>query len=201
MKVAALITSATTLLAFLFSVDGFENITLLKKILLLIVVLSSLTTIVLEIVNYFRSKPKVYRSARKIRDYMYNWIKGSGRVVIFTRDMSWVNDDEMKDLLREKSKNDELIICVPQLNERAVELKKDGATIFEYRNLNYVPKSRFTIVNYGRGDAKVAVGKTIGLNQHIIEEYATGAHAFFNVANDLIEILNNYSKNGTNYSR
>src|SRR5689334_5013680 len=45
-----------------------------------------------EIVNYVRAGPKTYRSTEKINAYMRRWVAGGGRVVIFSRDLSWAND-------------------------------------------------------------------------------------------------------------
>ena len=45
-----------------------------------------------------RSNTRVYRitDRQRIRNYMYDWINGGGRVAMWTRDMSWVDDDEMR---------------------------------------------------------------------------------------------------------
>lgn len=148
-----------------------------------------LSSIYLIVSDHLASKPKIFKTKPAIRDYMFNWINLGGRVVIFTRDMSWVNDEDMRDMLRNKARRNECIICLPQRIDKVNELEKEGATIIEYSKLNYVPRSRFTIANYGREDAKIAVGKSIDNGKHLIEEYGNGDHPYFQVANDLVRIL------------
>jgi hypothetical protein len=157
--------------------------------LVFISILLFLISIYLIVSEYLSNKPKVYTKKSDIRDYMYNWIKNGGRVVIFTRDMSWVNDDAMKNLLRNKSRSKECIICMPKKIDKVVEFEKEGATVIEYPSLDYTPLSRFTIINYGRDDAKIAVGKSIESGKHLIEEFGNGEHPYFQVANDLVRIL------------
>jgi hypothetical protein len=144
--------------------------------------------VVLEIVSYMRRRPKIYRDDKKIRDYLYRWIKGGGRVVIFTHDMTWAADQEMQDLLISKSRVNELTICLPHAIALTDLLQKGGASIITYENLDYVPTSRFTIIQDGRNDSQVAVGRRIN-GRHIIEEYVAGAHPVFAIAKDLVEIL------------
>ena len=42
--------------------------------------------------------------------------------------MSWV-DDEMKQLLRDKAKSGELIICLPKATDNTDSLKQNGAEV------------------------------------------------------------------------
>ena len=146
-------------------------------------------TMIFMIQDFYLNRPKLCKNEREIRDYMYRWISNGGRVVIFTRDMSWVSDQEMIDMLNNKARRNELSICLPNKIPFVNDLEKEGASIIEYPNLNYTPRSRFTIINDGRNDAKVAVGKRVAENKHIIEEFSIGEHPYFNVANDLIRIL------------
>ncbi|NDV42387.1 hypothetical protein [Flagellimonas sediminis] len=157
--------------------------------LVFISILFFIVSIYLIVSEYLSNKPKMYTKKSDIRDYMYNWIKNGGRVVIFTRDMSWVNDEEMKNLLRNKSRGKECIICMPNKIDKVVEFESEGATVIEYSSLDYTPLSRFTITNYGRYDAKIAVGKSLGNGKHLIEEFGNGEHPYFQVANDLVRIL------------
>ena len=123
----------------------------------------------------------------KIRDYMYEWLSKGGRVAIWTRDMSWVNDDEMRQLLLKKAKAKELIICLPQGIQLTEELSEEGALICAYNSLENAPGSRFTIVNYGQDGSRVAVGRREG-DLHIIEEFSAGDHPAFYMARDLVRL-------------
>ena len=124
----------------------------------------------------------------EIRDYMFKWISRGGRVAIFSRDMSWVRDEEMMELLREKARRDELTICLPGEIFLADELRRCGARVCLYPQLRYTPQSRFTIINKDRMDSKVAVGRRIK-DKHVIEEFSLGEHPVFSVANDLVEVV------------
>jgi hypothetical protein len=67
-------------------------------------------------------------------------------------------------------------------------LKQRGARIHTYQRLRHVPRSRFTIVDYGLEGARVAVGAKLG-GRHVIQEFQSGSHPFFAVAEDLVKFL------------
>jgi len=124
-----------------------------------------------------------------IKKYMHDWIKHGGRVAIWSRDMSWAKDRDTHDLLLEKANRQELILCLPERNELAIELERNGAEICAYGN-NYLesPTSRFTIGFYGRDGARLAVGRAEG-NTHVIDEFNSGSHPAFHLADDLIGLV------------
>ena len=124
----------------------------------------------------------------RIRDYMYQWIKNGGRVAIFSRDLTWIADSEIKNLLISKAKNDEVTICLPKETPLTEELAAEGARIHTYSQLGHIPQSRFTIANFGRGDSRVAVGHRHG-NLHVIEEFSAKDHPSFYMAHDLIQLV------------
>ncbi|WP_421507598.1 hypothetical protein [Erwinia rhapontici] len=133
-----------------------------------------------------------------IKKYMLNWIAYGGRVAIWTRDMSWANDDSSKDLLLKKAQSGELIICLPTHTSFSKELEEKGGEIYVYgMELLSNPSARFTIAFYGRDGSKVAIGRARA-DKHIIEEFDTGSHPAFNLANELVQIAKNASqkKNG-----
>ena len=84
-----------------------------------------------------------------IRNYLFKWIKSGRRVAIWTRDLSWVEDEEMTQMLRSKAQARELILCLPREIDKSDDLKQHGAEVFAYGTLD-APESRFTIVNYGQ---------------------------------------------------
>lgn len=154
----------------------------------------------LEVADTLKTRPRVMRNADQIRDYMYAWIARAGRVAIFTHDMTWVRDEELKDLLRRKAREDELIVCLPNRTPLAQELDEIGATVYSYSQLNYVPRSRFTIIKLGRGDAEVAVGRDVS-GSHVIEEFQIGRHPAFTMAEDLVSIIARISNDGSQGGR
>jgi hypothetical protein len=123
-----------------------------------------------------------------VRRFMHNWIESSGRTAIFSRDMSWASEPDIADLLRKKAASGELTICVPTQTALTSELELGGAEILTYGRLRHVPRSRFTIRNYGRGDAEVAIGLADG-NSHRIRTYQAGRHPAFQTCEDLVEVI------------
>lgn len=124
---------------------------------------------------------------------MKNWVKKSGRTVIFTRDMSWVNNSEIENELRNKARTNDLIICLPKITTLTQSLKDDGAEIYTYENLNYTPKSRFTFINYGSNSCKVAIGRKDEKHNHYITEYTTKDTIEYYLAEDLVNIIKRIS--------
>lgn len=125
--------------------------------------------------------------AEGIRTYMHDWILPGGRVAVWTRDMSWADNAETRELLRTKAERGELIICVPKPRPFTDELAESGAEIYAYEGLSGAPQSRFTIVQYGQGGSRVAVGRRAGGN-HVIEEFSLGEHPAFHLAEDLVQL-------------
>ena len=120
---------------------------------------------------------------------MHDWIEHGGRVAIWTRDMSWAQNPETRRLLAEKARRNELILCLPELNELATELAAAGAEVCAYgaRRLES-PASRFTIALFGRDGSRVAVGRAEG-DTHVIDEFSAGGHPAFHLADDLITLV------------
>lgn len=104
----------------------------------------------------------------KIRDYMYNWINTGGRVAIWTRDHTWVNDDPMRELLMKKAQNRELVLCLPCRTDLSEKLACAGAQVVYHGTKD--PRVRFTITHYNQAGMHLAVAK-IEKDHHIIEEY------------------------------
>ena len=131
----------------------------------------------------------VYRADDEIgiRGYLMRWIKNGGRVAIWTRDMSWAEDAEMKEMLRSKAQSRELIICLPDETEATVNLRNHGADVIAYGAWDS-PLTSFTIANYGRAGSRVAVGRRKG-NLHIIQEFSAEAHSAFDMARDLVTLV------------
>jgi hypothetical protein len=132
--------------------------------------------------------PRTYRSAKKINSYMRRWVGSGGRVVIFSRDLTWANEPATRNLLRDKAKQNELTVCLEHTVPLATELRNEGAKIVTYGKLAHIPRSRFTIVDFGREGARVAVGVRDG-SGHVIQEFRSGSHPFFAVAEDLVRFL------------
>ena len=130
-----------------------------------------------------------------IKGYMRQWIGQSGRAAVWTRDLSWVNDDETKNLLKAKAASGNLTICMPAQTELGKTLQSSGATIHVYGNGAFLtPESRFTIAFLGNGGSKVAIGRLIK-GMHVIEELESNDPAFL-MASDLINLAELLAKKG-----
>ena len=156
----------------------------------IIVVIGALFTwlTISDIRDYIKKRPHRLQSDTAIRNYLYRWISQGSRVHIFSRDVSWIQDEEMKDMLENKASMNELNITVLEHIPVLDSLVQAGATVNYYSDLSYIPQSRFTIANWGRSDARVAVGHREG-GVHIVEEFSAGEHPVFYVANDLVEMI------------
>ncbi len=143
---------------------------------------------VIRLREYARLKPKTYHTKKAIRDYMYRWISSGERVAVFSRDMTWVDDDDMRELLRRKARKGELILCLPHAIALSTELGRLGTEIHVYPELDFIPSSRFTIINVGRHDSQVAMGRRIGA-VHTIQEVAVGHDPLFALADDLVSVI------------
>lgn len=157
--------------------------------IVLIAIFVVLMSVTLGVVFRAGPKSKVYRAEDRsgIRDYMFRWINNGGRVAIWTRDMSWVNDQEMKNMLRRKAESRELIICLPKETALSESLRNDGAEVIAY-GIWDSPSSSFTIVNYDRNGSRVAVGRPQG-SLHIIQEFSVADAPTFQMAYDLVRLV------------
>jgi len=132
--------------------------------------------------------PKTFKEQKKINAYMRKWVSGGGRVVIFSRDLSWVESGETRDLLFSKAQRNELTICLEHPIALADQLRTVGARIVYYGGFGHVPKSRFTIVDFEREGARVAIGIKDGAH-HKIQEFRSGSHPSFTLAEDMVKLI------------
>jgi hypothetical protein len=175
-------------LVFVFQ-DPNEPLSALQGALLTFVVIGFIALIIHDIA-FYRGKNKRHKlqSNEEICDYMYKWIEKGSRVAIFTNDMTWAADEPIRQLLLRKAAREELTVILPKPIPLSNSLKDAGARIHSYEQLDYVPQSRFTIINRGRMDAQLAVGRRIG-SDHIVDEFSAGDHPAFSIAVDLIEVV------------
>lgn len=159
--------------------------------LILFAVALSLGLIIAETMEYGTKAPKTFQTPAKINEYMRAWLNSGGRSLIFSRDMSWAQEPKTRAILVKKAQQGELVLCVEHEMPLAMELGAAGATIVTYGELNHVPRSRFTIVDFGKEGARVAVGAHLA-GHHVIQEFQSGHHPFFAVAEDLATILIKY---------
>jgi hypothetical protein len=145
--------------------------------------------VVLEVLTHRGRRVYARTDAQGVKRYMHDWIVHGGRVAIWTRDMSWAQDVDTWEVLREKAKRNELILCLPEPNKLTRDLAAVGAEICAY-GANYLesPASRFTIAFFGRDGSRVAVGRA-DRNTHVIDEFDARDHPAFYLAEDLIALV------------
>jgi hypothetical protein len=188
-RVISIVGSFASLVGLVFTLEPTaKEFGVWKIALVAIAIFSFLMSIALEFKTTGGKRFIPISDTRRIRNYMFQWIKNGGRVAIFSRDLTWIADSEIKSLLIAKSKNDEITICLPKGTPLTEELAAQGARIHTYSQADHVPQSRFTIANFGRGDACVAVGHRHG-NLHVIEEFSADDHPSFYMAHDLIQLV------------
>jgi hypothetical protein len=145
-----------------------------------------------EVRTWLRERPARFREAVKIRRFMQQWISREGRVTIYTRDMSWANDEQRTlQLLSEKAERNELCICLPRQIALTRRLEAQGATVHTYEALAHAPSARFTIIRHGRQDAQVAIGRSED-DAHTISTYSLGHDPAFGIASDLIDFVTRF---------
>ncbi|MBL1225723.1 hypothetical protein [Enterococcus sp. BWR-S5] len=126
---------------------------------------------------------------------MYSWLKDNGKSVVFSRDMSWANERQIKIILKEKAENNELTVILSSQNDLSKELEELGATIIEYGYLDFIPETRFTIVDYGSFRSKVAIGQKDEMEIHRINKYSQSDIPIYYLASDLIKLVKKMEKN------
>lgn len=128
-----------------------------------------------------------------IKEYMQRWIGDCGRAAIWTRDLSWVNDDKTREVLLAKARDKNLVICMPRMNQIGRVLEKAGAEVCIYGALEFdSPQSRFTIAYSGNGGTRVAIARPNG-NIHLIEEFDS-SDPVLHMASDLVALAKQASR-------
>lgn len=131
---------------------------------------------------------------------MRKLIKTQGKVCIVSRDLSWV-DSSIEVIL--KKKGNSLLIFAEKESDLTKRLITNGVNVKYYGDLEYEPKTRFTVLRYNRLNPQVAISNTTNTMRkkdsfkHTIYETnpANQLDSWINsLAIDLIELLNKTSK-------
>jgi hypothetical protein len=152
------------------------------------VILFALGVIAADVRNYVETKPKTFPSGSPdINGYMKTWLGSGGRAAIFSRDLSWASDADVRQVLEEKAKKGELLVFAGRRTSQLVHLTRLGAEVYDYSSLAFVPESRFTIVDYEKLGARLAVGLVEG-RKHVIREFESKDQDIMAIAKDLVEL-------------
>lgn len=142
----------------------------------------------------YKKRPKQFKNSDNINKFMYDWIMNGGKVTIVSSDMSWIENDKDKEgklfeLLSNKAKANELQIFVSQVSEKVKELKANGAKVSNYGELNYVPESRFTMIDCKKMSSAVAIGMKNQDRIHEIHTYDKKNNPEYALSNDIVSLL------------
>lgn len=166
------------------------------KLLLLGLILLALVLSIVDAAHYWRTKPKGFvLNSKPIKEYMATWLNSGGRSAVFSRDLSWADVDTVDNLLQEKARKGELIIFAGRQTELLRTLIESGAEVYNYNNLRFVPKARFTIVDYEKEGARLAIGFQED-GKHVVYEYGPRDHAMMALAGDLVNLARQVSQKG-----
>lgn len=182
-----------SLISIIFIIEKNENPSaFLMGFLICLAIILFILAVILEMKLNNENKGIYCKDDEDINKYMFDWISKEGIVTVFTRDMSWAQDDPIiKKLLFDKSQSGELIIILEENRGLTKQLEESGAKIHTYGKLDYTPNSRFTIVRSGRIDSKVAIGKEQN-GKHFIQEFSSADGYQFHIANDMANFLIKY---------
>jgi len=178
-------------LVFQFHKPG-ETISAWAWVVIAVSILAGVAMMVLDFRVFWQDRARTFSSARAIRDYMYKWIEGGGRVTVSSRDLSWVDDGKMKELLVKKAAAGELQLYMPEPIPIGVELSASGADVSYYGAPPL--RSRFTIIHCERSDAAVAIGRSVSGTHRVVEYSALDDEPAFWLAQDLASVLSVLSK-------
>lgn len=136
-----------------------------------VILVFGIAYIIIQAIIYRRESKKVYihPTQERVNQYLYEWLEKSGYTVIFTRDFSWAHcNDEMWNLLVEKAKKHNLIVCLKVETPDTDELKTAGAKIYVHDIDNL--QSRFIIAHYKTHSPRITVGSRIN-GSFVNEQY------------------------------
>jgi hypothetical protein len=156
--------------------------------LLILMALYSAYVAVSDGVRTWTERPKSYTpGSASIRTYMCRWLSAGGRAAVFSRDLSWAFEGDTKQTVLRKARSGELVACVGRRTDEIKRLVAEGAEVLDYSSLNFEPKSRFTIIDYGKAGARIAIG-IVEEGRHVIREYDARDAAILALATDLISM-------------
>lgn len=104
----------------------------------------------------FNRETKICKNEKEINDFMKHWIQTDGVVKVFSRDLSWV-DDDMLGIIRKKGGD---LYFYVQSKNRAVEAIRQvnpGCRIYYYGDYGFEPISRYTVIHANRDTRQIAV--------------------------------------------
>jgi hypothetical protein len=165
----------------------FENVAIWKVAALCVLACFSFCVVLVDLLVLLRNWPHKYDpNSPLIKNYMRDWLGKGGRAAIFTRDMSWAEPgSQVTKLLEEKATRRELLLFVAHTPPVVETLRAKGADVYVYPK-QFTPKSRFTIIDYEKNGARIAIGVVEG-RKHVIREFSVSHSPMSPILEDLNE--------------
>lgn len=111
--------------------------------------------VVFELISYRKNKPLKFDRNGNI-DYMEKIISTEGNVIVFASDLTWVDNDKIKNTL--KNKGNSLSLCVRKTAPCLDEYKKAGINVYTYDQSGiFSPQTRFTIIRSGTTTESISI--------------------------------------------
>lgn len=123
----------------------------------------------------------------KIKKFLREFLNSGQNAAIVTRDLSWAKSgSEEFTLLEKKAREGELeVFC--KVDAAPIDaLRKAGAQVHSYPG-DFLPESRFTIIDYRKSGSRLAVGLVVE-GKHTIFEYSDTDVPIFALAKDLVAL-------------
>jgi hypothetical protein len=158
------------------------------RLTLITLIVTAFAVTAMDYARYKASRPKRYAlNSAGIKSYMAEWLSSGGRAAVFSRDLSWAAEGDTARLLEAKAGRGELIVFAGRETAELTRLAAGGAAVHNYGGFGFEPKARFTIVDYGKAGARLAIGFAED-GEHVIYEYGAGDHAVMALAGDLVAL-------------
>lgn len=97
---------------------------------------------------------RICTSKEAVEDAMKEIINSQGKICIMSRDLSWVTPEILGCLEAKKSN---VLIFAQSENDTTKILTSRGVKVKYYDELDFEPKTRFTIIRYNKNDPQVAI--------------------------------------------
>ncbi|MGO1806764.1 MAG: hypothetical protein ACTH01_04290 [Micrococcaceae bacterium] len=166
-----------------------------KQVLVVATIVLAAVAAIFELTDATRSRPKQFRGRKrneKILKYMIELLSTEEHCVISSNDLSWVETKARETLIR-KASNNSLTLLMPRPNAISEELAGFGAKTHYYGNEDFKFLSRFTLINAGRSDGRVAIGFS-SHDSHKIRMFEAKDDPAVHLAEDLFELVKRSSK-------
>lgn len=162
----------------------------LNRWLILGIFALALVAAIWEVVGATRGRPNRYKGRRrdqKVLKYMTRLLSSEEQCVMSSNDLSWVKG-KARSALFNKAKMGSLTLLMPKPNQLSQELEAEGAKALYYGGDDYKFRSRFTLVNPDRSDARVAIGYG-SEDAHVIRVIQTKDDPAIHLVEDLFSLL------------